>query len=100
VYVSDREKVVAELHEPGTVYATDEDPNPVLAAWLSAGIVTLPKRPMNEAEIRMTSALTIVEAERANWTTMSLTPGVLTRAGRAFPIEPVRTLEAIHLAPA
>lgn len=84
-------------------------------------------RAMNEAEIRMTSALTIVEVERAiqravahgivkeamghklrgalereraNWTTMSLTPGVLTRAGRAFPVEPVRTLDAIHLATA
>jgi hypothetical protein len=46
VYVSDREKIVAELHEPGAVYAADEDPNPVLAAWARAGIVTLPKRPI------------------------------------------------------
>jgi len=44
VYVSDREEVVAELHEPGAVYATDDTPNPVLAAWVRAGIVTLPKR--------------------------------------------------------
>ena len=46
VYVSDREKIVAELHEPGAVYATDEDPNPVLSAWARAGIVTLPNRPL------------------------------------------------------
>lgn len=46
VYVSDRDEVVAELHEPGVVYAGDEDPNPVLAAWVRAGTVTLPKRPM------------------------------------------------------
>lgn len=46
VYVSDRENIVAELHEPGAVYAADEDPNPVLAAWARAGIVTLPKRPI------------------------------------------------------
>jgi antitoxin (DNA-binding transcriptional repressor) of toxin-antitoxin stability system len=45
VLVSDRDEVVAELHEPGAVYATDDDPNPVLAAWARAGIVTLPTRP-------------------------------------------------------
>ncbi len=28
----------------------------------------------------------------------AMTPDVLTRAGRPFPIEPVRTLDAIHLA--
>jgi hypothetical protein len=44
VYVSDRDEVVAELHEPGAVYSNDENPNPVLAAWVKAGIVTLPKR--------------------------------------------------------
>ena len=84
-------------------------------------------RAMNQAEARVTSALTAVEAERAihravaqrlvkeamahklrgalereraNWITMSLTTGVLARAGRAFPVEPVRTLDAIHLATA
>jgi hypothetical protein len=46
VYVSDREAIVAELHEPGAVYTADEDPNPVLAAWARAGVVTLPKRPI------------------------------------------------------
>jgi hypothetical protein len=46
VYVSDRETIVAELHEPGAVYAMDEDPNPVVAAWARAGIVTLPNRPI------------------------------------------------------
>jgi hypothetical protein len=44
VLVSDRGEIIAELHEPGVVYATEEDPNPVLAAWVRAGIVTLPKR--------------------------------------------------------
>jgi hypothetical protein len=43
VLVSDRGEVVAELHEPGAVYTTEEEPNPVLAAWVRAGIVTLPK---------------------------------------------------------
>jgi predicted nucleic acid-binding protein len=82
---------------------------------------------LNEAEAVATSVLTIVEAERAirravaqrvfkeaaaqklrgliarersKWITMSLTADVLTRAGQAFPVEPVRTLDAIHLATA
>jgi predicted nucleic acid-binding protein len=85
------------------------------------------RRAMNQAEIRVASWLTIVEAERvlqravaqrviteatahklrrelererANWTMMSLTAEILLRAGRAFPIEPVKTLDAIHLATA
>jgi predicted nucleic acid-binding protein len=84
-------------------------------------------RTLNEAEAVATSVLTVVEVERAirravaqrvikevaahklrgmvaqersKWITMSLTADVLTRAGQAFPIEPVRTLDAIHLATA
>ena len=84
-------------------------------------------RAIDQAEVRVTSALTALEAERAiqravagrlvkeamahklrgalereraSWITMSLTTGVLARAGRAFPVEPVRTLDAIHLATA
>jgi len=99
-----------------------------VVAWLfgedsAAGVI----QAMNQAEVRVTSALTAVEAERAiqravagrlvkesmahklrgalereraSWITMSLTTGVLMRAGRAFPVEPVRTLDAIHLATA
>lgn len=97
-------------------------------AWLfgeaASGDVT---RAMNAADAVVTSSLTIVEAERAihravvtrlvkeaaahklrgllaqerlTWITMSLTADVLARAGRAFPVEPVRTLDAIHLATA
>lgn len=82
---------------------------------------------MDEAGIVVTSQLTIVEIERAihrsitlrlmkeataqklrgllvreqrKWTTMTLTDSVLARAGSAFPIEPVKTLDAIHLATA
>ena len=84
-------------------------------------------RAMNEAEVRVTSQLTLVEVERVirravalrlikdasalkvrgvlarhrkKWITMALTDSVLARAGSAFPIEPVRTLDAIHLATA
>ena len=82
---------------------------------------------MNEADVRVTSQLTLVEIERVirrtvalrlikeapaqklrgllarhrkKWITMALTDSVLARAGSAFPIEPVRTLDAIHLATA
>ena len=76
---------------------------------------------------RVTSALTLAEAARAvvrarvagrltptqersalRWLqgferrcdTVSVTDAVLTRAGRPFPVEPIRTLDAIHLATA
>lgn len=35
-----------------------------------------------------------------HWMVHRLTPPVLDRAGRAFPVEPVRTLDALHLASA
>jgi predicted nucleic acid-binding protein len=84
-------------------------------------------RAIDAAEVVVTSALTFVEVERAihravsqhvvkesdahklrgvlarersQWITMVLTDDVLARAGRAFPVEPVRTLDAIHLATA
>ena len=56
VVVSDRGEIVAELHEPGAVYATDDEPNPVLAAWARAGIVTLPTRaktPTSRSPVRL-----------------------------------------------
>lgn len=34
------------------------------------------------------------------WTRMSLSDDVLERAGRPFPVEPLRTLDALHLATA
>jgi hypothetical protein len=70
VLVSDRGEVVAELREPGAMYATDEDPNPVLAAWVRAGIVTLPKRPkapMQKSPVRLpkgTAARILAEDRR------------------------------------
>jgi antitoxin (DNA-binding transcriptional repressor) of toxin-antitoxin stability system len=56
VLVSDRGEVVAELREPGAVHATEADENPVLAAWVRAGIVTLPTRPktrMRRSPVRL-----------------------------------------------
>jgi uncharacterized protein with PIN domain len=37
---------------------------------------------------------------QASWIVMAVSEAVLDRAGRAFPVEPVRSLDAIHLASA
>jgi len=42
VLVSDRNRVVAELHEPGSGYAVGESLDPRLAEWIDAGIVRPP----------------------------------------------------------
>jgi predicted nucleic acid-binding protein len=82
---------------------------------------------VDRAEVVLTSTLTRTEAERAliraenqghlrggdaqrlrgllnrveaMWTRMGVSEEVLLRAGRPFPVEPVRTLDAIHLATA
>jgi predicted nucleic acid-binding protein len=85
------------------------------------------RRAVDRAEVVLTSKLTLTEAERAllraesqgvlrggdaqrvrgllnraqaSWTRMAVSDEVLHRASRPFPIEPVRTLDAIHLATA
>ena len=85
------------------------------------------RRTVDRAETVLTSTLTVTEAGRAliraedqgllrggdaqrlrglinraqaSWTRMSVSGDVLARAARAFPVEPVRTLDAIHLATA
>ncbi len=45
VLVSDRNVIVAELHEPGVGDSTAEKGNAVLASWARSGVVTPPKRP-------------------------------------------------------
>jgi antitoxin (DNA-binding transcriptional repressor) of toxin-antitoxin stability system len=42
VLVSDRNRVVAELHEPTAGYAVDDQMDPKLAAWIERGIVHPP----------------------------------------------------------
>ena len=46
------------------------------------------------------AALQLLQDAVRQWTVMAMDGPVLERAGRAFPIEPVRTLDAIHLAAA
>jgi predicted nucleic acid-binding protein len=85
------------------------------------------KSQIDEAQTVVTSAVTFVEAERtlirleaqrllsaghaeilrglisrsrAGWVSMEISEEVRGRAGRFFPSEPVRTLDAIHLATA
>jgi predicted nucleic acid-binding protein len=82
---------------------------------------------VDAAEVVMTSSLTFAETERAvvraeserliraadgqrlrgllqrassGWMRMTVSEDILARAGRPFPVEPVRTLDAIHLATA
>ena len=85
------------------------------------------KTAVDGAEVVVTSVLTFAEAERAlvraeseevvraadgqrirgmmqrasaNWIRMTISEEILARAGRHFPVEPVRTLDAVHLATA
>ena len=85
------------------------------------------RRAVDRAEVVLTSMLTIAEVERvliraetqkairggdgrrlrgllnraqASWMRMAVSTEVLVRASRPFPVEPVRTLDAIHLATA
>lgn len=85
------------------------------------------RKTVDRAEVVLTSKLTLAEVERAllraesqgtlrggdaqrlrgllnkaqpSWTRMSVSDEVLNRAARPFPVEPIRTLDAIHLATA
>ena len=56
VLVSDRDAVVAELHEPGAIYTTAEGTDPLLFAWARAGVVVLPTRskaPLPKSPVRL-----------------------------------------------
>lgn len=97
-------------------------------AWLFAEkrSASVPER-VDAAEVVVTSSLTLAEAERAlvraetggllrggdgqrlrglletaaaGWMSMEVSQEILRRAARPFPVEPLRTLDAIHLATA
>jgi predicted nucleic acid-binding protein len=97
-------------------------------AWLLGGETRLAaRRIIDSADRVVTSILTLIEAKRgilraANerrvtgieasrlkglltrtataWELLEITPEISIRAGEPFPVEPVRTLDAIHLATA
>ncbi len=45
ILVSDRNRIVAELHEPGARYTANDGLDPTLAGWVEAGVVRLPRHP-------------------------------------------------------
>lgn len=52
------------------------------------------------SEIEMMRRRTIFEAAATNWVVLKLEREILERARRRFPAEPLRTLDALHLASA
>lgn len=56
------------------------------------------ERILREGDARKLRGL--LRRERAGWIVMAITDSVLDRAGRTFPVEPLRTLDAIHLSTA
>ena len=45
ILVSDRNAVVAELHEPGAHYTVSASEDPIVAAWTEQGVVIPPSHP-------------------------------------------------------
>lgn len=99
-----------------------------IVAWLT-GESAAPriKKLLHDAELVVTSDLTLIECDRvlvraaalgetseaeaasrhaylsaavAGWTVLQIGKEIVERARRAFPIEPIRSLDAIHLASA
>jgi hypothetical protein len=50
------------------------------------------------AETELSEVLSVVARSAARWAVLELTPDVAERAGGRFPVEPVRTVDAVHLA--
>lgn len=53
---------------------------------------------LGAAEIEKRRAL--LESRARHWTLMAIGPAVIDRARRPFPVEPIRTLDALHMASA
>lgn len=71
VLVSDRRRVVAELHEPTPGYAADSALDPELAAWIDAGIVSMPevakaKLPASPVKLARGSAVRLLDEDRGS----------------------------------
>jgi hypothetical protein len=50
------------------------------------------------ADAQLSEVLSVFAQSAARWAVLELTADVAERAGGRFPVEPVRTLDAIHLA--
>ena len=72
ILVSDRSRVVAELHEPGAVYTSDEKgANLILAEWIAKGMVNPPvreKEPLPDSSVQVPAgtAQKLLEADRGS----------------------------------
>jgi antitoxin (DNA-binding transcriptional repressor) of toxin-antitoxin stability system len=69
VLVSDRNRVVAELHEPTAGYAVDDQMDPTLAEWIERGIVSPPtvrktKLPISPVRLEDGIAKRLLEEDR------------------------------------
>jgi antitoxin (DNA-binding transcriptional repressor) of toxin-antitoxin stability system len=55
ILVSDRDTIVAELHEPGAVYSTSGGDDVILAGWVADAHVLLPrhtKEPLPDSPVK------------------------------------------------
>ena len=71
VLVSDRNRVVAELHEPRSGYAVDEPLDPKLARWIDDGVISPPtarksKLPASPVRLEEGTANRLVDEDRAD----------------------------------
>jgi len=69
VLVSDRNRVVAELHEPTAGYALDDPLDPRLAEWIDAGVIapaTVGKSALPRSPVRLPAGIVarLIDADR------------------------------------
>ena len=71
VLVSDRNRVVAELHEPRPGYAVDDPMHPQIAEWIDAGIISPPsvaktRLPTSPVKLADGTATRLLDADRGD----------------------------------
>jgi len=71
VLVSDRNRVVAELHEPTSGYAVDDPMHPKLTEWIDTGVVSPPatkkaKLPVSPLSLEDGTASRFLDEERGD----------------------------------
>jgi len=62
VFVSDRNSIVAELHEPYAQGAAGKVANPLLMEWAEAGLITLPaieKQPLPVSPVKRRAGISL-----------------------------------------
>src|SRR5438046_1931234 len=69
ILVADRNTVIAELHEPGSIYSPTGSTDPILAEWIEAGLVLPPVRekaelPPSPVTLEEGSALRLLQQDR------------------------------------